>query len=264
MTEFLFYILAGGSVGFIVGVTGVGGGSFMTPILLAFGFLPAVAVGTDLLYAAITKANGVIAHQKQNTIDWRIVSLLSMGSIPASIGTTVYLNLFPVDQEFYGQIITNTLGFMLVITGLALLLRNTILKGRENLQQKDANNENGGILYAKRLTVIMGVALGVLVTLSSVGAGAFGAAVLLTLFPRIPTVKVIGTDLAHAVPLTAIAGLGHMQMGNVNWFLLLGLIVGSLPAIWVGTKVGYKLSDKLLQPIMITILIGLGFKYLLF
>lgn len=228
------------------------------------GFTPAIAVGTDLLYAAITKANGVIAHQRQKTIDWRIVILLSAGSIPASIATTLYLHLYPIDQTFYGLIITHTLGAMLIITGLALLLRSTLLKKRTTIQQKDATHIDGGIPYAKRITVIMGLALGVLVTLSSVGAGAFGAAVLLTLFPRIPTVRIIGTDLAHAVPLTAIAGLGHLQLGNVNGYLLGSLIIGSLPAIWLGTKVGYKLSDKVLQPIIIVILIGLGCKYLFF
>ena len=154
---------------------------------------------------------------------------------------------------------------LVLFTVLAVLGTGTVLAQQEhNVQQKDANHADGGILYAKRITVIMGLVLGVLVTLSSVGAGAFGAAVLLALYPRISTVKIIGTDLAHAVPLTAIAGFGHMQLGNVNGYLLLGLIIGSLPAIWLGTKVGYKLSDKILQPVMIVILIGLGFKYLFF
>ena len=261
MIDLLLYILAGGSVGFVVGVTGVGGGSFMTPILLAFGFQPAIAVGTDLLYAAITKAGGVISHQKQNTIQWQIVKRLCYGSIPATLATLAVLSYFQQEGINYQHILTKTLGIMLVITSIVLLFRTFLINKRIAIaSEAEILDEPKKVIF---VTVFMGFMLGVLVTLSSVGAGALGAAILLTLYPRMSMIKIIATDLAHAVPLTFIAGIGHMQLGHVNFILLGSLLVGSLPAIWLGTKVANKLPEKIMQPLMATILLLIGVGYII-
>lgn len=264
MQEILLYAAAGGSVGFVVGMTGVGGGSFMTPILLAFGFPAPVAVGTDLLYAAVTKAGGVWTHRRQRTIAWSVVGLMAAGSVPASLLTMLLLRHLQREGIEYADLLTVTLGIMLVLTALVLLFRTTLL--RERHQIADDASTLGALerRHARKLTFLMGIALGVLVTLSSVGAGAFGAAVLMILYPRMAMIRVIGTDLAHAVPLTAVAGLGHWHLGHVDFALLGSLLIGSLPCIWLGTKVAARVPDKLMQRGIATILLILGVRYALF
>ncbi|MAC47344.1 sulfite exporter TauE/SafE family protein [Oceanospirillum beijerinckii] len=259
--DFLLYILSGAAVGLAVGLTGVGGGSLMTPLLLLFGFPAHIAIGTDLLYAAITKASGVIAHQKQKTVDWKITGTLALGSLPVSIVTVWLLaNYFP-SPESYASLLTHSLGVMLILTAGVLLMKGRIRKLHDT--------QDGPVrLYLEkhkyRLTLIMGTLLGFCVTVSSVGAGAFGAAILLTLFPALSAIRIIGTDLAHAVPLTLIAGAGHMYLGNVDYQLLGALLIGSLPAIHLGTKLSSRLPNKVLQPILSSMLLGLGIKYAFF
>lgn len=272
----ILYAIAGGFVGFVVGLTGVGGGSFMTPILVSvFGVKMAIAVGTDLLYAAITKANGVWVHHRQSTVNWRIMGLMSAGSLPAALATTAVLQTLDRRGVHYEQLLTTVLGVMLMVTATVLLLRPYILAKRvsnhPHASHADSLEQGGIATPIKIVTVLMGVALGVLVTLSSVGAGAFGAAVLMILYPNLPMIRVIGTDLAHAVPLTLIGGLGHMTVGEVNlseWQighidlrLLSGLLAGSLPAIWLGTKLAHRLSDEWIRPLMAVILLLLGVYY---
>lgn len=259
-TDLTLYILAGAGVGFAVGLTGVGGGSLMTPLLILFGFPPHIAIGTDLIYAAGTKASGIYAHAKQATVNWKIVLNLSLGSIPASL-ITVYLlkNVFG-DPESYQHILLTTLGAMLIITAIVILLRPRMRRSYElTPEQLVVLKKNQG-----RLTVLMGVFLGVCVTLTSVGAGAFGAAILMMLYPRLNPVTIIGTDIAHAVPLTLIAGLGHMQLGNVDFMLLTSLLIGSIPAIQLGSKFSKRVPGHILQPVLATILIGIGIKYVFF
>lgn len=263
MTDLIWYTLSGAAVGFVVGMTGVGGGSFMTPILLSFGIPPATAVGTDLLYAAITKSGGVITHARQKTIDWKVVGYIAAGSIPASF-ITIYILLHLQAQAFnYGLVLKKSLGFMLVITSAVLLFRTFLIKERDVIA--DANSKFGNFerRHIIMLSWIMGVFLGTFVTLTSVGAGAFGAAVLMILYPLMPIIRVIGTDLAHAVPLTAVAGLGHMHLGNVDLKLLASLIIGSLPAIWLGTKLANHIPERIFQPLMAIILLSLGIKYII-
>lgn len=259
--ELLLYAAAGGSVGFIVGMTGVGGGSLMTPLLLLFGFSPSVAIGTDLLYAAITKAGGVVTHSRQKTVEWQIVGLMAAGSLPSAILTMFFLHHLQNRGVEYNNILTTTLGIMLIITALVLLFRTTLLRERHQLAGEHSTVGLFEKRHAKGLTWFMGVILGAMVTLSSVGAGAFAAAVLMMLYPRMAIIRIIGTDLAHAVPLTAIAGIGHITLGHVNWNLLAGLLIGSLPAIWLGTKLAYKVPNKVMQPLMATVLLLLGIKY---
>ncbi|HSG89163.1 MAG TPA: sulfite exporter TauE/SafE family protein [Pseudomonadales bacterium] len=259
MTDFLLYVLAGAGVGFAIGVTGVGGGSLMTPLLLLFGFPLHVAIGTDLLYAAITKAGGAVAHARRSNVDWRLVRLLAAGSIPASLITAVALNTLFGDPEAYAGLLTTALGAMLIVTALSIVLRGRFAAGADAAQPHALRAWIDA--HADAATLVMGVLLGVCVTLSSVGAGAFGAAVLMLLYPALRTVRIIGTDVAHAVPLTLIAGLGHLALGNVDFALLGALIVGSLPAIWVGSRLGGVLPDGIMRPVLAAILMGLGVKF---
>ncbi|MCW8193526.1 sulfite exporter TauE/SafE family protein [Proteobacteria bacterium 005FR1] len=260
--DFVIYILAGAGVGLAVGMTGVGGGSLMTPLLILFNIPYHVAIGTDLLYAALTKTGGVISHQRRQTINWRLVSLLAAGSIPASILTALSLDRFFGDPDAYKPLLTSALGIMLILTSVVLLFRRKI----QSSSQHSAEHQPGfARRHASTITVIAGVVLGVFVTLSSVGAGAFCAALLLMLYPHLPALRVVGTDLAHAVPLTFIAGMGHfLLLGNVDWVLLGCLLVGSLPAVHFGTKLGTMVPNEVMHPLLASLLMLLGVRFAFF
>lgn len=254
------YIAAGGLVGLIVGLTGVGGGSLMTPILvLGFGITPSIAVGTDLLYAAITKCGGIYFHHKNNTIDWKIVGLLSAGSIPCSIAAIFLLERIRHLGINYDIIIMKTLSFMLILTAL-IVFGKTRLIAYIHTRHNSHPLVNGIRYWRSVITFLAGCLLGFLVTLSSVGAGAIGAAILLLLYPNKKSINIIGTDLTHAVPLTAIAGAGHLHFGSVDFELLLGLLIGGLPCIYLGSFIGKKLPDKILRPLIGLSLLLMGFK----
>jgi uncharacterized membrane protein YfcA len=256
--DILLYILAGASVGFIVGITGIGGGALMTPLLLLFGFPPNIAVGTDLMYASLTKASGVYSHHKQKHVEWKLVKLLAFGSLPAALITGFSLqNLFE-DSVSYEALIKNSLGFMLLLTAFVVFFRKKIQQ--LTLRIKSTNNEKSRDIS----TILMGIVLGVLVTMTSVGAGAIGTAALMLLYPALRSSHVVGTDIAHAVPLTACAGLIHMALGNVDFGLLFALLVGSIPAIQLGSKVSHHLPDGVLRPLLASILFFLGAKYAFF
>lgn len=258
---FPMYTLAGGLVGFIVGITGIGGGALMTPLLLMFGFPPHIAIGTDLLYAAITKSGGVYMHHRQKTINWRIVLTMAAGSIPAAIVVGLILQYFYNQPEHYNSILTSSLGVMLTITAVVILY-NSRLKASASSPIRGLRKQF--LRFASPITVTMGLLLGTLVTLSSVGAGAFGTAILMLLYPRLKGVKIVGTDLAHAVPLTLVGGLVHMSLGHVDYVLLAALLCGSLPAIYFGTKVGKHLPNQIMLPILATLLFIIGIKYTFF
>ncbi len=260
--EFVLYILAGAGVGLAVGMTGVGGVSLMTPILSGlFGFPLNVAVGTDLLYAAITKGSGVFAHNRLGNINWKLVGFLSLGSIPASLLTAGILKTLFSDANEYEPILTTALGVMLILTSIVLIFRKKI-QASHDAQAPTAPKDGR---HATPITIISGIFLGIFVTLSSVGAGAFCAALLLVLYPRLSAKQVVGTDIAHAVPLTFIAGMGHLiLLGNINWVLLAGLLIGSLPAIQLGTKLGSKLPNGVMHPILATLLLLIGCKFAFF
>ncbi len=265
-----FYTLSGFAVGLLVGITGVGGGSLMTPLLVfLFGFNPAVAVGTDLMFAAITKTSGVwVHHGKHGSVDWRIVGWLALGSLPFAVGTLFVLkHLNSIGKETTGAI-TFTLGIALILTAIALFVRSALLHNAEKLGQIDdehSNLENAARFKHLEIpaTVLIGAVLGVLVTLSSVGAGALGTVALLFLYPRMTTLKIVGTDLAHAIPLTAVAGIGHWTLGNVDFVLLGSLLIGSLPGIWIGSHLSAKIPDKVLRPILASVLLLIGLKFVL-
>ena len=252
--ELIWYILAGAGVGLAVGITGVGGGSLMTPLLLLFGFPPHIAIGTDLLYAGIAKSTGVYMHARRGNVNWQIMGAMAAGSLPASLITIWALSNFE-HPDNYQHILTSTLGVMLMMTAIVIIFRKRL----HGLLKPDLSEKQGTIAI-----FICGVVLGVFVTLTSVGAGALGTAMMMLLFPAMAARNVVGTDLAHAVPLTLVAGLGHVLLGNVDYYLLTGLLLGSIPAIYVGTKVASFVPNKVLQPVLATALASFGVKYLFF
>lgn len=239
------YSLAGAFVGLLVGFTGVGGGSLMTPLLiLLFGFHPVTAVGTDLLYASITKTAGTAVHGISGTVDWKIVRRLATGSVPTTALTLLALAYAGKRFEGTEHVITVALGLALIATAVSMAFRRQILVHFERVVERQAPQR------IARLTVGLGAVLGVLVSLSSVGAGAIGMTVLLILYPKAPINRLVGSDIAHAVPLTLIAGLGHWAMGSVDFGLLASLLVGSIPGIIIGSLLSSRVPERILRPIL--------------
>ena len=245
-----FYSLSGFLVGALVGMTGVGGGSLMTPILiLLFGFYPTTAVGTDLLFATVTKSVGTTVHRAKGTVDWRIVRLLASGSIPAALIALVVLARIGTPSPEISHIITSVLGVALLFTAVAVLFRNSIA---------DWAHRREGRMNPRRAaigTIILGLVLGAAVTLSSVGAGAIGVTALVILYPRIPTSRIIGTDIAHAVPLTLVSGLGHLWLGSVNLGLLGALLLGSIPGVIIGSLALARTNDRAIRIVLAAVLL---------
>ena len=256
----LGFIVAGLVVGFIVGMTGVGGGSLMTPILLWFGINPATAVGTDLLYAAITKSGGIVVHHRNRNIDWSITGWLTLGSVPAAALTLWLLSTLHSDTEALNAVIKHALGYVLLLTALAILFKQRLLSFAKR-HAGDHYHLSDRTLNA--LTVGTGILLGVMVTLTSIGAGALGTVALFLLYPYLVTKRLVGTEIAHAVPLTLIAGLGHASMGNMDWHLLGYLLMGSLPGIYLGSHLSGRIPDPVLRPCLATMLGLIGYKLVL-
>ncbi|HHP4688898.1 TPA: sulfite exporter TauE/SafE family protein [Acinetobacter baumannii] len=260
------FILAGMLVGFCVGITGVGGGSLMTPILIGlFRIEPHIAIGTDLLYAAISKFCGSMVHAKKLNIVWPIVLWLAVGSIPASFGTAWVLEHYLSQSTHYKTVLTMVLGFMLTLTGVSIIFRTRIEKFFNKFRNKEntqTENEQLAVQNKRTYIVIMGIILGVFVTLSSVGAGAFGIMALVIMFPNLPMIRIIGSDVVHAVLLTLVAGLGHMSAGNVDFVLLMWLLVGSIPAIIIGTLISSRMPERLIRKILGITLFALGVNFM--
>ena len=265
------FILAGVLVGFCVGITGVGGGSLMTPILISlFKIEPHIAIGTDLLYAAISKFCGSIVHAKKTNIVWPIVLWLAVGSIPASLATHWVLENYLSQSASYKGILTMVLGFMLTLTGISIVFRGSIEKFFSKFRQNESLELTEDLanihLRAKEkrvYIVVMGIVLGIFVTLSSVGAGAFGIMALVLMFPHLPMIRIIGSDVVHAVLLTLVAGLGHLSSGNVDLYLLGWLLVGSIPAIIIGTLISSRLPERMIRKILGITLFALGLNFML-
>jgi uncharacterized membrane protein YfcA len=244
------YVVSGFGVGLLVGMTGVGGGSLMTPLLiLLFGIHPATAVGTDLLYAAATKTGGSVAHGWAKSIHWPAVIRLASGSIPASILTLFVLWHFDLNGESSRSLVNLVLCFALILTASSLIFRKALLERyRWRLEQLDPRT-------TARATVVVGAALGVLVSISSVGAGAVGVTALLLLYPKLPMVRIVGSDIVHAVPLTLVAGLGHWATGAIDWPLMGVLLMGSLPGILLGSYCANRVPETALRLVLATTLI---------
>ncbi|HXP76343.1 MAG TPA: sulfite exporter TauE/SafE family protein [Stellaceae bacterium] len=252
------YSLSGFGVGLLVGMTGVGGGSLMTPLLiLLFGIHPATAVGTDLLYAAATKSGGTVVHGINRTIDWRIVGRLACGSVPMTALTLAMLSYLDIKGDAARELITAVLSIALFFTAAVLIFRRRVLAFyAAHVGELDARSTT-------RLTIAMGAVLGVLVSISSVGAGAIGVTALILLYPHLPTARIVGSDIAHAVPLTLVAGIGHWILGSIDWPLLGSLLVGSLPGIVVRSYMAARVPDPILRLGLAGTLIVAGSKLVL-
>jgi len=246
--------LLGFVVGAVIGLSGMGGGALMTPALLLGGVPPAVAVGTDLLYAPLTKFCALLQHQRNRTVDWRLAGLLAAGSLPGAALALLLLTRLVADGVDLQRLIVGTLSVSLLATAAILIL------GRSHGPRQRSPHP------ARRtaaLTVAAGLLIGVLVALSSVGAGALGVALLFLLQPRLAAVRIVGTDIAHALPLALFAGLWHLGLGHVDFALLGSLLLGSLPGTYVGSRLGLALPERLMRPLLGSLLfvIGLGLAF---
>jgi len=264
-------IFCGALVGLVVGATGVGGGSLMTPLLtLVFGVPAPVAVGTDLLFAATTKSFGAVSYARRGLVPWRVVGRLALGSIPASLLTMEALRIWHPDAAAFSALVRPALGVMLLLTSLAVAFREqAVLLGRRAAEFSFGAGLAAGSgveipmpASGTALTVATGAALGVVVTLTSVGAGAIGIVALFALYPALPTRLLVGADIAHAVPLTLVAGLGHVVLGTIDWNVLGALLLGSIPAIHAGAWVARRAPDKLLRAMLAIILVLVGIRML--
>ena len=249
------YAIAGFAVGMLVGMTGVGGGSLMTPILiLLFGIHPATAVGTDLLYAAVTKTAGSVVHGFNRTVDWAVVGRLAAGSVPMTVLTIVALSYVDINGAAARELIAGVLTVALFVTALTLIFRDKIVGRYAALI---------GSLAPKRIaaiTVGVGAVLGVLVSISSVGAGAIGVTALILLYPKLPTARIVGSDIAHAVPLTLVAGIGHWFLGSINLDVLASLLLGSVPGIVLGSYAAARIPEFALRIVLAAALVVVATK----
>jgi hypothetical protein len=247
-------VLSGFGVGAIVGMTGVGGGSLMTPLLMGvFKLHPAVAIGTDLWFAAITKTGGAVAHHRHGHVDRRITLLLLAGSIPMAVATIALMHATGLTKTWAGAL-TFSLGIALLLTAVTVAYRQAWHSVGLRLERWLPESRK------TVLTVAAGAVLGVLVSLSSIGAGAIGATLILLLYPRLPAQRLVGTDIAHAVPLTLVAGIGHATLGNIEWGLLGALLVGSLPGIWLGAQLTKAMPERLVRGLLCVSLVTAGLK----
>jgi uncharacterized membrane protein YfcA len=252
----LSYVATGFSVGLLVGLTGVGGGSLMTPLLaLLFGISPTVAVGTDLAFASITKTAGVAAHRVSGNVHWHIVKRLCIGALPAAVVATLALSHFGALDKQIAHIIRYSIASSVFLTVIALLFRG---KMQLWLNQHPERQLQGRKLAAA--TILAGALLGTLVTISSIGAGAVGATLLVLLYPSLTASEIAGTDIAYAVPLTAIAAFGHWWLGSINWQLLVTLLIGSVPGITIGSFAARAIPEKFLRALLATTLTGVAVK----
>ncbi len=255
----LTYVASGFAVGLLVGLTGVGGGSLMTPLLtLLFGINPTVAVGTDLAFASITKSAGTLAHRVRNTVHWDIVKLLCIGALPAAVLAAVGLKYFGALDKQIGQIIRYTIAFSVLLTVVAIIFRARMQAWMNAHPERQLHGRAQAVA-----TVVSGAAIGVLVTISSIGAGAVGATILVLLYPKLKPAEIAGTDIAYAVPLTAIAAFGHWWLGSINWELLGMLLIGSLPGITIGSLAARAVPEKFLRGLLATTLTGVAAKLVL-
>lgn len=249
------YSLSGLFVGILVGLTGVGGGSLMTPILvLLFGVHPATAVGTDLLYASVTKMFGTVVHGSKRNVDWKIVGLLAIGSVPTA-AIAIWFIRENGESAAFTKFMKDLLGVTLIITCFLVLLRSRLLEFAHKNKDPDPKLQSG-------LTVIVGVVLGGLVALTSVGAGAIGVTAMILLYHRLPIVRLVGSDIAHAVPLTMVAGMGYFMIGAVNIPMLISLLIGSIPGIILGSWLAPKVPEKIIRYMLAAVLALVGYKML--
>jgi uncharacterized protein len=258
----LAFVFAGFFVGFVVGLTGVGGGSLMTPILIFFfGIKPHLAIGSDLLFACFTKLGGTVKMARSGLVNWKIVATLCAGSVPASMATLWMLHQMGPADPAVQKAMTSTLGVALLLTAMATLYK--AIRGKNAPRDiAAADLQNAATPRHWSFPILFGAFIGTLVTLTSVGAGAIGVTVLMMLYPRLPLPRIVAADIAYAVPLTLVAGLGHAGLGTVDWSLLAKLLIGSLPGIWLGSHMVLKTPDRAIRGVLSILLAYAGVKLL--
>jgi uncharacterized membrane protein YfcA len=255
----VLYAISGFVIGALTGMTGTGGGALMTPMLiLIFRIHPVTAVGTDLLYASLTKASGTVVHAHNRTVDWKVVGWMAAGSIPMTAITLLALYYLDVHGDATQAIVTKILGLALFLTAISLIFRKQIMQ----LYAEHIGSISRQL--ARNLTILTGAILGVLVSISSVGAGAIGVTALILLYPEMRTLRVVGTGIAHSVPLTLIAGLGHWELGSIDWYLLGSLLIGSIPGIVLGSALSRRVPDAAVRITLSATLIVICAKFWFF
>ncbi|HEX3432299.1 MAG TPA: sulfite exporter TauE/SafE family protein [Rhizomicrobium sp.] len=255
----VLYAISGFVIGALTGMTGTGGGALMTPMLiLVFGIHPITAVGTDLLYASVTKASGTAVHAHNRTVDWNLVGWMAAGSIPMTVATLLTLYYLDVHGDATQTLVTKILGLALFLTAISLVFRKQIA-GIYGRRVGSISAE-----LARNLTVLTGAILGVLVSISSVGAGAIGVTALILLYPEMSMLRIVGSGIAHSVPLTLIAGLGHWALGSIDWPLLVCLLVGSIPGIVLGSLLSRRIPELGLRILLSATLIVICAKFWFF
>jgi uncharacterized membrane protein YfcA len=254
--HFALLVVLGLLAGALIGATGVGAGSLMTPMLIGLFRLPLpLAIGTDLWFAAITKSGGALAHWRHGNVDAGVVRRMLAGSLPASVFTLLAMHALGLDKSSL-HVLATALGVALLLTAVLIASRGACAALAERMQARCSASTRG------RLDVLLGGVLGVLVTLSSVGAGAIGSTCIAMLHPRLPARRLVGTDIAHAVPLTLLAGIGHAALGNVQWQVVGGLLLGSVPGIWLGARVSRMLPERLARGLLSATLLVAGLRLL--
>ena len=244
-------VASGAVIGFLVGMTGVGAGSVTTPLLISgFGVLPSAAVGTDLLFAALTKSTAAWRFQKYKSIDWVVLFWLAVGSLPATLATLAWLRWAHPDTAALAQLIRKMLGVVLMCSAAANFAFPWLATRRERTDEQVTPNTD-----RKVLTVALGLVIGVLVVLTSVGAGAIGMVALLILYPTLSLRRLIGTDIVHAIPLTLVAGLGHLSLGTIDFKVLGLLLLGSIPGIAVGVRLTGSAPDWIVRNCLAVVLL---------
>lgn len=244
-------IMMGFIIGGLVGVTGIGGAALLTPFLLTLGISPTVAVGTDLVYNSITKMFGISQHWKQKTINFRLVKYLAVGSIPSAVIAVVTIHFLPIFHYNREGIIKYILGYVLIIAAISIFIKVFFYKeSRQNYFQKQTMKQK------KNLTIIIGAILGFIVGLTSVGSGSLFAIAMIYLY-RLKPSELVGTDITHAFLLVTVASILNMNLGNVDYLLLIHLLTGSIPGVILGSKFSTKIPVKPLQ-IFLAIIIGVS------
>jgi uncharacterized membrane protein YfcA len=251
--------LCGFLVGCLVGMTGMGGGAVMTGLLIAvFGMHPVTAVGTDLVFASVTKIGGTLVHARNGNVDWRVVRRLAAGSLPGALLALAGLAYIEGINQWLGRLLGPAIGLTLVVSAAMMLRRGRLKAARSEAVQQWTEPRWHGLR-----TALLGLVIGFLVTLTSVGAGALALAMLIFLYPGYKAVRLVGSDIAHAVPLTLVAGLGHGLIGNVDWALLAAMLLGSLPGIAIGSHYAHKVPDRILVPALSALLLVIGGRLIL-
>lgn len=246
--------LLGLFVGLLVGATGVGGASLLTPLLIMFNVNPSIAVGTDLLYNSVTKLFGTAQHYRQKTIDWKMVKYFAIGSLPAAVVAVFALHLSEAFFHNQEKIIKHTLGYVLILVAVATIVKQLFQnKVKENRFQLMPLEQKRG------LTIAIGAVLGFIVGMTSIGSGSLYAIAMMYLY-RMNASKLVGTDIAHAFLLVTVAGVMHAGIGNINYMLAVNLMLGSVPGVLIGSRLAVKLPPRPLRTVMAALILISGLK----